>query len=566
MKLNKFVSVLALLLSTLFVFGQDKDTFYHEKINIHLNATAFLAGERVLMTVYCADISNRPSSLSSIVYVELIGEDIKPIVQSKVTLRDGIGEGHFLLPNFMNSGNYTLIAYTRWMRNFSEKEFFRKEITIINPLRLDHNRLVQDIQPVQKATSLQPQITPLAKVTLDKEQYGLRELVTMSLTNNDSESYKFSISVRLLDEDVFLNEDFGLFLSENHQDSLDAKEFFQFLPDLRGELLTGTVFHKSTNLPLKQSLVSISVPSKEFKFLISRTDSSGRFYFNLPPIESGQLFFALPGNDLNDFNLKVDNPFLEDYSSFLPSKFYLESKDLEIVERRFVHQQINAAFGAVKKDSILIKNEELHFYGNPEKLYILDNYTRFPTMEDVFRELIPEIIVKKRGDIYSLELFNFKYGFRFDGPPLILIDGIIVEDIADVMAFDPMLIKQISIRNRQYFYGDMSCNGIVSIETFNGNATGLRLDKMSVIEYVPTTQHKLFFSPVYDQRFDLLRVPDYRIQLFWNPEVVLKESSADTFTFFISDVPGKYLISIMGVKSTGELIYQSHKFKVLDNK
>jgi len=565
-EMKKFVVVFILLVNILFAFGQEKPTPYREQIAIHLNATEFLVGEHVLMTVYCMDASSKqPSSLSSIVYVELIGEDMKPILQSKVRLQNSIGGGHFLLPNHINSGNYTLIAYTRWMRNFSEKNFFRKELTIISPLRLDPNLLTTEIQPIQKSISSKPESSSLSLVRPDKEQYGLRELVTLSLTNRDSLTTRFSISVRAIEDDNFFNGVSESEITINQGEPLNDITRFQFLPDLRGELITGIVLEKSIRLPLKGSLVSLSVPAKNFQFLISHTDSTGRFYFHVPAIESSQLFFGLPGKDGNDFIFEVDNPFLETYDSFIPSKFSLGTKHLGVIEKRFMYQQIDDTFSSVWKDSIKGETEHEHFYGIPEKRYVLDRFTRFPTMEDVFREIIPEVIVKKRGDSFFLELYNFKYGYRFDGPPLILIDGILV-DAALVMAYDPMNIKQISVRNIRYFYGAMACNGILSIETFTGEAKGLKLEGIKVLDYISPMQQKLFFIPKYDQKIDLSRVPDYRIQLFWNADVIMKGGNTKTLSFFTSDIPGKYSIDIRGVKSNGEWINQSHTFQVLDNK
>lgn len=565
--MKKFVFVFTLFLKTLILFSQEKEALYREQIAIHLNASVLLAGERLLMTVYCLDASsNQPSSLSSIVYVELIGANMKPVVQAKVRLQNGAGGGDFLLPNQVNSGNYTLIAYTRWMRNFSEKDFFQRELAVINPLRLDPTQIISETRREQKIPSSQPERAPLLQAKLNKEQYGLREQVTLSVINTDSLTGRFSISIRALEDDVFFNEPTEFGTTKNQERSTGGKKQFQFLPDLRGELVTGRVLEKSTNLPLKESLVSLSAPAKDFQFLISRTDSSGRFYFNVPAIESDRLLLALPGKDENDFTFKIDNPFLENYSSFTPSKFGLENKHLQIIEKKFVHQQVNDAFASVKKDSISIKAAGLHFYGIPEKQYVLDRFTRFPTMEDVFRELIPEVVVKKRGENFSLEMFSYRYDFRFEGAPLVLIDGIMIEDANVVMAYDPMLIKQISVRNKRYFYGDMLCNGLVSIETFSGEAKGLKIESIQAVEYIPPVQPKAPHSPAYSQKTDLSRVPDYRNQLFWTSDVIMQGTDAKTFTFFTSDVSGKFIVDIKGVNSNGEIISVSKTFQVLDNK
>lgn len=559
--MKRFVFILALVLMMSPAFAQEDS--YRERIAIHLNSTVLLTGEQLFLTVYCLDASSgKPTSLSTIAYVELVGENGKPFLQSKVKLNDGIGGGTFLLPAHMNSGNYTLIVYTRWMRNFAESEFFQKQLTVINPLRLEAAQLTPDNVQEQIVSGRETSAS-LLRASLDKKQYNTREQVMLDLANSDSLAARFSISIRALEDDTVFNEEPGWTVMKNPS---TASQPIKFLPDLRGELVTGKVMAKSTRLPLARSLVSLSAPSVDFLFLISETDSSGRFYFNVPFIESGQLLITVPGKKTDDFSVELESPFLENYSSFLPSAFKLQAKHLKAVEKRFIHQQVEYAFSAVKRDSVTVSTTDEHFYGIPEKRYVLDRFTRFPTMEDVFREIIPEVVVKKRGETFSLEMFNYKYDFRFANTPLVLIDGIPVEDIARVMAYDPMLIKQISIRSRRYFYGAMVCDGIVSIETFTGEAKGLKLENVKTVEYIPPVPAGSVFSPSYDSTADLSRVPDYRNQLFWLSDAVVIGQGTQRFSFFTSDIAGKFLISIKGVRANGEVISQVKVLEVIKKK
>ena len=42
----------------------------------------------------------------------------------------------------------------------------------------------------------------------------------------------------------------------------------------------------------------------------------------------------------------------------------------------------------------------------PYKTYLLDNYTRFTTMEEVMREYVLEVNVSKKGKTYHFNTFN----------------------------------------------------------------------------------------------------------------------------------------------------------------
>src|SRR6188768_2154513 len=109
---------------------------YREKIAVHANTDFLVTGETLYYSIYCLEGgSNRFSTLSKLAYVELIGENESPFLQTKVALREDRGAGDFFLPSTLPSGNYTLIVYTKWMRNFPLENFFQKQIAIINPYR-----------------------------------------------------------------------------------------------------------------------------------------------------------------------------------------------------------------------------------------------------------------------------------------------------------------------------------------------------------------------------------------------------------------------------------------------
>ena len=62
--------------------------------------------------------------MSKVAYLELIDELGMPVFQTKISLLTGSGHGDLFIPSTFSSGNYTLIAYTRWMRNFTTDSFF----------------------------------------------------------------------------------------------------------------------------------------------------------------------------------------------------------------------------------------------------------------------------------------------------------------------------------------------------------------------------------------------------------------------------------------------------------
>ena len=86
--------------------------------------------------------------LVAIAYVEILDKGNRSVLQAKIGLKEGDGNGSIYLPVTLNSGNYKLRAYTNWMKNFSPDYFFEKPITIIN------SQKIPDAPPAQQQLNM----------------------------------------------------------------------------------------------------------------------------------------------------------------------------------------------------------------------------------------------------------------------------------------------------------------------------------------------------------------------------------------------------------------------------
>ena len=68
-------------------------------------------------------------------YVEVLQANGKPVLQGKIGLNQGMGNGSFVLPASLASGNYLLRAYTAWMKNFDPQFYFEQPVSIVNTLK-----------------------------------------------------------------------------------------------------------------------------------------------------------------------------------------------------------------------------------------------------------------------------------------------------------------------------------------------------------------------------------------------------------------------------------------------
>jgi len=107
-----------------------------EKIYIHTDKTFYLTGETIWLKAYLVDASyHRPIGVSSISYIEVLNKDMKPVLQAKIPMKKGFGNGYLVIPAFLNSENYIVRAYTHWMRNFSPDFYFQQPVTIVNTMK-----------------------------------------------------------------------------------------------------------------------------------------------------------------------------------------------------------------------------------------------------------------------------------------------------------------------------------------------------------------------------------------------------------------------------------------------
>jgi len=104
-----------------------------EKLFLHLDRPVYLCGETMWFKVYAVEGTEaRPLALSSVAYVEVLDAQNRPVLQGKVQLKSAAGQGSFVVPTTLPSGNYTVRAYTNWMKNDDPQAYFHASITVIN--------------------------------------------------------------------------------------------------------------------------------------------------------------------------------------------------------------------------------------------------------------------------------------------------------------------------------------------------------------------------------------------------------------------------------------------------
>ena len=294
-------------------------------------------------------------------------------------------------------------------------------------------------------------------------------------------------------------------------------------------------------------------------------DPDGIFHFEVPVrVTNDKVHFFTMKEPLNSNQIKLHSPFdLNFETKFNPklnyatgTKQYLESLNTNIQISQ-IYRDYNHINGIPPKTEPI----NTHFYGQPDYLYPLDNYTRFETVRDLFIEYIRSVLIRKK---------NKKTGFYvvddrvLPGSAMTMIDGIPIFDPEFILNYDPLKVEKIGVITGRYYAGGLSFDGIVNFTTYNGDFGGQELPAYMIEKaYHGLQQTRAFYSPDHVLHQHLpKRIPDYRNTLYWNPDVRITNNEQVTLQFYTGDDTGLYQIEINGITNTGEPIHMSQEFKV----
>jgi hypothetical protein len=340
----------------------------------------------------------------------------------------------------------------------------------------------------------------------------------------------------------------------NWKNVLDKQINYPYLPEYRGHIVNATVKDLSGKLaPNVQTY--LSAPSKVIRFYGARSAANGNANFETLNFYGSQKI-VLQTNRLRDslVTVEVVNPFSDQYAKTITEPFILSSSQEDALIAKTIGMQVQDIYHDARSSALVNPfKDTTAFYGKADETYLLDSYTRFPVMEEVMREYVPGVFVRKRRDGYHFLVLDLPKKALLKDDPMILLDGVPVFDADEIMALDPTKVRKLEVVTRQYHLGSMVFQGLVSYTTYKGDLGGFQLNPRVVsVNYDGLQINREFYTPLYDDKKQReVRIPDQRNLLFWAPEVKLKSGSKQLLSFYTSDVEGTFKIVVEGNSSTG---------------
>lgn len=551
---------------------------------MHLAKTGYITGEVMWFKIYVLSANNHQlSPISKIAYIDVLQENGEAVFQQKIEIQNGAGDGSWVLPNSLSSGTYLVRTYLAGQRtnlNAVDSAF----IQIINPTNPTNIKLMlrdsswhqsftlnqHKIQVLQNNSSTQ-QVADLIQLTNLQDTYPVRSSIKLNVSTL-KEGAALSVAVYKLDGlEYGARKDFNI--SSLVKDAPGTKVSFQqenkiSPPEYNGHFITGTVQDKVTGKITAGIPVYLSVSGERFYFGKSVSDENGMIRFDVgKPYGAEQIVVQLPRVQDSNIVVQILSPYAS--STGLPKfdgNVFFRGLKNELEERVF-YSTIDRAFDEQKSSTFFLPNfnDSTVFYGMPDKTYFLDDYTRFNTMEEVLREYVTEVDLRKSNQQFKFSVLDIPNKKSFENNPLVLIDGVPTSDINKVVAFDPLKVKRMDIVSRKFFLGDQSYDGIVSFITYGGDLGGYVLDKQSlVIDYPGLVVKRQFNAVQYlDIKATKYTLPDLRVLLHWDPYVELKKNQQLPLAFYTSDIEGEYMIEIRGILETGQVVTKQHYFLVV---
>lgn len=548
-----------------FLFSQktntdNKTTPIKEQIVLQTNTDFYLSGESILYKTICLNQTNKETiTLSKIAYVELVNSENISILKHKQVINNGISYNDFFIPTNIETGNYKIIAYTNLTLNNSE--YALKEIFIFNPYvqfpeKFKENNNNPEV--VNLSTSIDGN-TISSKVKSNKKEYTKREKVSINIDDNLQGNFVFNVVK--IDSIPTIQEQKNTSIFSSVYNNLENQKNTASLPETRGEVFSGKITSKNDGDDLENKKIALSIPGENFDFKIASTDKNGNFKFLLDSFDGEEAYFQVFEKDKEKYKIEL--------SENQNIKTKNNEKDIKINPnyanaflKRSIANQIQNIYYHTKSDTVFAYKKSKPFYYGSDKEYVLKDYNVQNAIKEVFIEIIPEVYISKKDGKQTFSVYDYEVNSSdIYYNTLVLVDGFLLQDVDEILTFDPAFFTKINFVNKGYFLNKYIFNGVVNLTTKDLNYVPKLENNYIINKKLDRPQLRKTYYNIDYSKNNLEKIPDYRYQLCWKPNIT-EISSQKAFEFYTSDVSGNYKITIEGITKSGESVSMENYIKV----
>ena len=443
-----------------------------EHVNLMTDREVYMVNEDILFAAQVFSNQVDDTKFSKVIYVELIDYLGHSFDRGKFLLNDGFCNAKLNIPPSLKTGTYYLKAYTKWMRNFSNLEYFYTPITIINPLS---NEVLAKAEDYKADFALEQIKIPDLNVSINAQSTSKTN--TFNLHSNIAGQGNFIVSAS---KSIALSDSISQLRPLK---SIQTPEQIEFLPEIRSLSLSGQLIEKESRTPAKFVKVYLTLLHENNTILNTFSDENGRFQFLLPKVYgNNEILLSVKKNSENAVEILVDNDFCEKPVNlpFVPISFINDRK--EELNGLSLTSQINSFYTPIES-----KNDEvsISYHSNiskEAKTVFMANYILLPKISDYFNEFYPQVHITKSHNDFRIMIDNaVAYSELHIYPPLITIDNIVVTDCNEFLKINTEELERIEVLNRPYLVGDEIYGGVINVYSKKGNWANMNLPADAVI-------------------------------------------------------------------------------------
>lgn len=336
-----------------------------------------------------------------------------------------------------------------------------------------------------------------------------------------------------------------------------------------GIIYNGIVTDKNHN-PVHDINIIFSVKDSIPNLQSVNTKEDGKF----------ALMVDLSGNPQTFISLYKDmKPVTGQYEIIFDKKFFYQDKSIQTTIQ--FHRADSAFVADVQDDAQraliqrvfskreteedvkpVLSNSKSLFYSSSVITVITDDFFTMPNFEEIAREILPRVQYRKSKEGCSMTVATTNPESKSYNP-LVLLNGVVVEDKCDLYDLNSELISKIYIQHEPRIVGNLFYEGLVSIITvptlkskyLKSNSENLvNLPSFNVCpDYDPMNINKSFNT--------VSNKPDFRNMLYWD-SVNLKNKQSQSIHFITSDEEGNYIVELSGFLQDGTPVSYQETFTV----
>jgi len=510
---------------------------------LYTDRDMYSGGETLMLKVFTP-----LNEQTGVVTIDLVNSSGKKITGIKLEIIDHQANGYIHLPDSLSSGFYLLRTLTRSATLHTMKELYianrfstlSGQTEILRP----HGEISY---PEMQTASIQ--INGLSKV------YKKREKGIASLQLPDELLSRIDGNIQLSLAKVVSELNTRTFI-------VNTKLPPGPIIEKEGIILDGIVTDLKSDLPFKGAAVYLSIPDSIPGFQYFITGADGRFYFQLKNCYGKIPLVVQCLDPLTKRLLKIRLIDSEELRSGLPaykmSAFPVDMTNqiVKLTETLTIRKIFNQPEIKIQPTPST-KHDTYPFYGIPTNIVYPKLFIDLPDFNEVSRELLPGVKFRSYNRMPTLEVINSATRNFFANTPLLLLDGIPIQDLNLIIKLGSKNIDRVEICQDERFYGDLTFPGVVAIYSSKGSNVKIPESEELIKLNLDGIQTKAVLISPSDP---LSPEPDLRNILLWKPSV----SPAGTLPidFQTSDIKGTFKLVVRGKTKDGAIFFKEQIFEV----